>query len=155
MAMDMSPRSYGIRIRKGFFSFDAAVAVTILIVMIYLTSFVLGAIEASIVNAGAREKQAELLLLSDILVRRGFSSTHAKNVYSNLIDLPSVNAISGSLNASRYRLSNISIVLTGSNGAVFDNSVQTSGAEVYCIQRVVAVNDVLGTYPAVLKVCGS
>ncbi|VVB73582.1 Uncharacterised protein [uncultured archaeon] len=138
---------------KGFFSFDAVLAVVVLISMISFTALMINSIERSADALAGRENQMRLLVLSDIFVRREFAETTRSAVHSNVIDLASISSAASASNFSAFRMSNVSIELTGADGTVIGSS-STLQADAYCIQRIVFVK---GPYdgPAVLKVCGS
>jgi hypothetical protein len=138
---------------RGFFSFDAVVAVIILLSMVSLASLMIRSIEDSANTLAIREKQARLLVLSDVLVRREFAAASNGNVYSNLLDLDIIQSIPSGSNLSEYLVSDISLDLTGPNGPLFSHKSIGVGAESYCIQRIVFVKGYSG--PAILKVCGS
>ena len=138
---------------RGFFSFDAVLAVIILISMVSLASLMIRSIEDSANTLAIREKQMRLLVLSDILIRREFAASNNGNVFSNILDLNSIQSIPSGLNFSEYLISDISLDLVRLNRPPVSHKSIGSRAEVYCIQRIVVVNG--DSSPAILKVCGS
>ena len=143
-------RAHGAR---GFFSFDAVLAVIILLSMVSLASLMIRSIEDSADTLAIREKQTRLLVLSDVLVRREFAASSNGNVYSNILDLDLIQSVPSGSNLSEYLISDISLDLVGLNGPIFSHNSIGSGAESYCIQRIVVVKG--HSSPAILKVCGS
>ena len=151
MANDISrDRARGAR---GFFSFDAVLAVIILLSMVSLASFMIRSIEDSANTLAIREKQMRLLVLSDVLVRREFAASSNGNVYSNVLDSDSIQSVLSGSNLSEYLISDISLDLVGPNGPLFNHKSIGSGTESYCIRRIVVVKGY--SSPAILKVCGS
>jgi hypothetical protein len=142
-----------VRSARGFFSFDAVVAVIILLSMVSLTSFTIRSIEDSANTLAIREKQARMLVLSDILIRREFAASNNENVYPNTIDLNAIGLVSPESNRLEYLISDISLDLIEPNGVLFSHKPIGSSAELYCIQRIVIVKE--QSNPAILKVCGS
>lgn len=136
----------------GFFSFDAVVAVVILLSMVSLTSFILQSVEDSADSLTIAEKQMRMLVLSDILIRRELATSNNQNVYSNLLDIGSIQSIPVGSNYSTYAVSDISLNLVGTNTDLFSHRSIGIGNETYCIHRIVVVK---GVGPAVLWVCGS
>ena len=151
MVNDISrDRAHGAR---GFFSFDAVVAVIILLSMVSLASFIIRSIEDSANTLAIREKQTRLLVLSDVLVRREFAASINGNVFSNVLDLGSIQSVLPGSNLSEYLISDMSLDLVEPNGPLFSHKSIGSGAESYCMQRIVVVTGYPS--PAILKVCGS
>ena len=138
---------------RGFFSFDAVLAVIILISMVSLASLIIRSIEDSTNTLAIREKQMRLLVLSDVLVRREFAASSNGNVFSNILDLDAIQSIPSGLNLSEYLISDISLDLVRPNRPPVSHKSIGSSAEIYCIQRIVVVNG--DPSPAILKVCGS
>ena len=151
MANDISRnRAHGAR---GFFSFDAVVAVIILLSRVSFASLMIRSIEDSANALAIREKQTRLLVLSDVLVRREFAASSNWNMYSNVLDLDSIQSVPSRSNLSEYLISDISLDLVGPNISLFSHKSIGSGAESYCIRRIVVVKGY--SSPAILKVCGS
>jgi len=138
---------------QGFFSFDAVLAVIILISMVSLASLMIRSIEDATNTLAIKEKQMRLLVLSDILVRREFAASNNGNVYSNILDLDSIQSIPSGLNFSEYLISDMSLDLVRPNRPQVSHKSIGSSAEVYCIWRIVVVNE--DSNPAILRVCGS